>query len=354
MKKTLRIIALTLAVAAASTALAFSSGRSTVISLSYLNNTYAVQLADSLRSALDALDQCYDQALEALADRTGQDQPKEGWTATSAFQPLYPLAGETVTLSAGSGLMWYSGTASASAPLVDVTAGAELPAGGALTAGHRYLAEQGAVITATASSSCATEGLWQTTATGTAPVQSPFRDVSNGDWFFDAVMYVVERGLFQGTSETTFAPADTMDRSMLVTVLHRLAGLPAVSGDLSFSDVPAGSWYTDAVLWAAQTGITGGTGDGAFSPTAPISREQIVVMLCRYCAYFGYDTSARADLSGFADQDSISSFARDSVSWAVAVGLLQGSENHLTPTNSATRCEVATMLQRFDQLLASR
>lgn len=134
-------------------------------------------------------------------------------------------------MAAGSGLMWYSGSATTSVALVDVTAGSELPAGASLTAGHRYLAETEAVITASASSSCAAEGLWRTTATGTAPVQSPFRDVANSDWFFDPVMYVVERGLFQGTSGTTFEPMSTMSRSMLVTVLYRLAGQPGGDRD---------------------------------------------------------------------------------------------------------------------------
>lgn len=352
MKKTIRTIALTLAVAAASTAFVFSSGQNTVISLSYLSGTFASQLTDTLRSSLDALDEVYAVAEDKLEEQTGQDLSGSGWTSTSSFQAVYPLAGETVTLAAGSGLMWYSGSATASAALVDVTAGTELAAGSALTAGHRYLTETEVVVTAASSSSCAAEGLWRTTATGTAPVQSPFRDVSNSAWYFDAVMYVVERGLFQGTSDTTFAPTATMSRSMLVTVLYRLAGQPAVSGDIPFSDVPAGTWYTDAVLWASQTGIVTGAGDGTFAPDDDVSREQIVTMFHRYCTYYGHDGSARADVTSFSDHGDISSFASDSVCWAVAVGLLQGSDGRLSPTNSATRCEVATMLQRFDLWLS--
>lgn len=107
--------------------------------------------------------------------------------------------------------------------------------------------ETEAAITASASSSCAAEGLWRTTATGTAPVQSPFRDVANSDWFFDPVMYVVERGLFQGTSGTTFEPMSTMSRSMLVTVLYRLAGQPAVTGTNPFSVFLPGPVIQDAV-----------------------------------------------------------------------------------------------------------
>ena len=352
MKRVISIIAMALATAAACAALALASGQNTVISLSYLNGTFAGRLASSLEGALDALDQVYADAKDDLAAQTGQDLSGAGWTATDVFQPLYPLSGETVTLGAGSGLLWYSGSAAASAELVDVTTGTALPAGSALTAGHRYLAEGQAVITAASSSSCAAQGLWQTTATGTAPVQSPFRDVSTGAWFFDAVMYVVEQGLFQGTGGDAFSPMGTMDRSMLVTVLYRLAGQPAVSGVIPFTDVAAGTWYTDAVIWASQTGIATGTGDGTtFSPDVPISREQIAVMLHRFCAYAGRDGSARADVSGFADHDRISSFAADSMSWAVAVGLLQGGDGGLLPQNDASRAEVATMLQRFDQWL---
>ena len=106
MKKTIRTITLTLAAAAASTVLAFSTGENTVISLSYLNGTFASQLAASLRSSLNVLDHAYEAAIDRLEAQTGQNLSGSGWTSTSSFQPFYPLAGETVTLAAGSGLMW--------------------------------------------------------------------------------------------------------------------------------------------------------------------------------------------------------------------------------------------------------
>lgn len=347
MKKTIRTMLLTLAVAAASAAAVFSSGQNTVISLSYLNGTYMSQLTSGLQGSLTALDDAYQAALNALAEKTGQGQTDPTLTSTAFFQSVYPRAGETVTLAAGSGLIWHSGSASASALLLDVTAGAELPAGSALTAGHRYLAEQAVVITASSSSSCGAEGLWSTTATGTAPVQSPFRDVSLGDWYYDAVMYTVEHGLFSGTSATTFSPDDDMSRAMLVTVLYRLAGKPPVTGTMPFTDVEEDTWYSAAVLWAAQTGVATGSTATTFAPNTPISREQFAVMLYRYSLYYGYDTSGRASVDGFSDGGKVSGFAQDGVSWAVSIGLLQGSANQLLPTGSASRSQVATMLQRY-------
>lgn len=351
MKKLIRAAALVLASAAAVCAFAYASGQDTVISLSYLNGTYAAQLTTTLKMALSGLDSVYQTALAKLNGQSGQNDPS--WTSSDTMRMLYPQAGETVTLSAGSGLLWTSGSGSASALLLDVTAGKEVPAGDALTAGHRYLAEEETVIAARSASACGAEGMWKTTATGSAPVESPFDDVDSGAWYFDSVMYVVEKGLFKGTEGNNFSPTMNMNRAMLVTVLYRLAGQPAVSGGAAFNDVSSSAWYSDAVTWAAQTGIVTGTGGNQFSPDLPVSREQIAVMLRRYAAYYGYDVSGAADLSGYADGGSVSGFAREGVSWAVAEGLLQGGDGKLSPTSNATRAEVATLLQRYAAWLSN-
>ena len=351
MKKLIRAAALGLAAVAAVCAFSFASGQNTLVSLNYLNNTYAGQLTNTLRTGLAGLDAVYE---AAVAKRNGQTdgQTDPSWTATDSIRMVYPRSGETVTLSAGSGLLWVSGSGSASVMLLDVTAGEELAAGGALKAGHRYLAEEEAVVTASSSAACGAEGLWRTTATGTAPVESPFTDVAIGAWYYDSVMYVVEHKLFTGTGANTFSPTANMNRAMLVTVLYRLAGSPAVSGSMPFADTAEGQWYSNAVLWASQTGIVTGTGADTFSPNQSVTREQIAVMLRRYAAYYGYDTSAAADLSGYSDAGKISGFARDGVSWAVAEGLIKGSGNKLSPKNSASRAEVATLLQRYSGWLS--
>ena len=351
MKKLIRAAALGLAAVAAVCAFSFASGQNTLVSLSYLNNTYAGQLTNTLRTGLAGLDAVYE---AAVAKRNGQTdgQTDPSWTATDSIRMVYPRSGETVTLSAGSGLLWVSGSGSASVMLLDVTAGEELAAGSALKAGHRYLAEEEAVVTVSSSAACGAEGLWRTTATGTAPVESPFTDVAIGAWYYDSVMYVVEHKLFTGTGANTFSPTANMNRAMLVTVLYRLAGSPAVSGSMPFTDAAEGKWYSNAVLWASQTGIVTGTGADTFSPNQSVTREQIAVMLRRYAAYYGYDTSAAADLSGYSDAGKISGFARDGVSWAVAEGLIKGSGNKLSPKNSASRAEVATLLQRYSGWLS--
>ena len=178
--------------------------------------------------------------------------------------------------------------------------------------------------------------------------QNPFTDVKTGDWFYDAVRYAVEKELFNGTSETTFAPNADMTRAMLVTVLHRLEGRPAVTGTNSFSDVKSGEWYTDAVIWATANGIVGGYGNDLFGTDDPITREQMATMLLRYAAYKKYDTAKANDLAGFTDSISIASYALDAMKWANAEGLITGrTATTLAPTGTATRAEVATILMRF-------
>ena len=140
---------------------------------------------------------------------------------------------------------------------------------------------------------------------------------------------------------------------MVVTILHRLAGEPAVAGDVGFTDVEPGLWYTDAVTWAAQKGIVNGVSETQFAPGNNITREQLATILYRYAQAKGYDVSAFADLSGFPDAGDIQSYATEALSWAVAEGLLQGFEDDtLRPQGNATRAQIATILMRFCQTVA--
>ena len=142
-----------------------------------------------------------------------------------------------------------------------------------------------------------------------------------------------------------------MTRAMFAAVLYRLEGAPAAGTENPFGDVPEDAWYRDAVVWAAGAGIVYGTGDG-FDPAGAITREQIAVMLCRYAAYLGMDVSASDELSSFPDGDDASSWAKDAMSWAVKNGLVQGRDDGtLDPAGTATRAEVATLLQRMIEFL---
>ena len=175
-----------------------------------------------------------------------------------------------------------------------------------------------------------------------------YRDVAAGAWYSEAVAFATENGVMTGTSADTFSPNLEMSRAMLVTVIYRLEGEPAVSGAAHFDDVASGQWYFAAIAWASENGIANGVSDKTFAPNDDISREQMAAILFRYANYKGYDTSARADLSAYSDAGSVSAYAEESMRWATGAGLITGMENStLSPNSNATRAQVATILMRF-------
>lgn len=181
--------------------------------------------------------------------------------------------------------------------------------------------------------------------------ESIYDDVGPDDWFHEAVMFVTELGLMNGVGDGRFEPNGTMTRAMMITVLYRLEGSPAVTGTGSFTDVEDGTWYTDAVAWAAGAGIVEGYGDGTFGPMDEVTREQMAAILYRYAENRGYDTDKTADLSRYTDSAEISPWAKRAMEWANGLELITGrTENTLTPGGSATRAEVATILMRFVRL----
>ena len=178
-------------------------------------------------------------------------------------------------------------------------------------------------------------------------VTLPFTDVSEGDWFYDPVCYVYSQGLMTGTSATTFEPNTSLSRAMLVAVLHRLEGSPAASGS-DFSDVADGDWYAQAVNWAASVGVVNGFDDGTFQPNAAITREQLAAILRNYAVYKGMDVTATGDLANYTDAASVSTWAKESVTWAVGENLISGvTDDTLAPQACATRAQVAAILQRY-------
>jgi len=177
---------------------------------------------------------------------------------------------------------------------------------------------------------------------------NPYDDVAAADWFYEAVRFVSENSLMNGTGTTIFSPGVTMSRAMLVTVLYRLEGSPAVSGAIPFPDVKSGQWYSDAILWASRNNIVNGYDNGTFGLNDPVTREQVVVILHRYAKANGLDIGASVDLSNFSDKDSISTWALDATKWAVSTGLIEGrTGNRIAPGDSSTRAEVATILKRY-------
>lgn len=190
------------------------------------------------------------------------------------------------------------------------------------------------------------------TLLGSLPVSAagslPFRDVSTSDWFHYDVSYVYQFDLMNGTSNDTFSPDATMTRAMLVTVLYRLDGKSLDCTIKDFKDVADGQWYYDAVRWAAAFEIVNGCSATRFCPDDPITREQLATIFFRYADYIGCSTSERANLSSFKDSGAISSYAKTAMSWANAVGLINGiGDSRIDPQGNATRAQVAAILTRF-------
>lgn len=179
---------------------------------------------------------------------------------------------------------------------------------------------------------------------------NPFWDIPASHWAHDEVTYVYENDLMNGTSSTHFSPDARTTRAQVVTVLYRLAGQPAADWENPFWDVPASAWFHDAVTWAWENDITGGVSSTHFGAGNAVTREQLATFLYRYAQDQGYDTSARADLSGYSDAGLVSSYATEALSWANATGLITGTTGTtLSPQGSATRAQVATILSRFCQ-----
>ncbi|MEY8233338.1 S-layer homology domain-containing protein [Oscillospiraceae bacterium 50-16] len=176
------------------------------------------------------------------------------------------------------------------------------------------------------------------------PWNNPFADVSEGDWYYEAVRFVQERGLMNGYSDGRFGPNDTLSRAQLAQILFNKEGRPGVNYLMDFSDVAGEAWYTEAIRWATSQGIVGGYGNGMFGPNDPITREQLAVMLWRYS---GSPAATNKELH-FADADEISPFALEAMRWAVENGILNGyGDGRLGPQGQATRAQVAQMLKNF-------
>lgn len=178
----------------------------------------------------------------------------------------------------------------------------------------------------------------------------PFADVSRDEWYFDSVSFAYANGLFSGANDKTFDPDTSMTRAMLVTVLWRMTGKPSIESGCKFSDVVTGEWYAQAVAWAAENNIVSGYGNGSFGTNDDITREQMAVILMNYAKYKKYDVSVTTNLNSFTDVNDISIWAKSSVQWANAEGLISGTgSNILNPRGDAARCQVAAILQRFTE-----
>lgn len=183
-----------------------------------------------------------------------------------------------------------------------------------------------------------------------------FNDVSTTSWFHDAVQFVYENGIMTGMNATTFGPANKVSRAQFVTMLHRIAGAPTCEYDGRFKDVSKGTWYTEPVAFAIESGVSsGGYGNGMFGPADSITREQMAVMLRRFAYFMGYKSSASVttDINSFPDANKMSTFAKEAMEWAIQAGLISGKEDaatgakYLDPQGKTSRAEVAMIIMRF-------
>ena len=180
----------------------------------------------------------------------------------------------------------------------------------------------------------------------------PFTDVPSG-WRYDNIKFVFDRGIMTGLDETTFEPDAPLNRAQFASVIYRLAGEPEVVFKDTFSDVPAGKWFSEAVIWANENGIVSGPGDGTYGPYDNITREQMARMLMEFARVQSYNTDEREDFAKFADASQVSRWATDYMRWAVGSGIISGSTKdgkyYMNPKGQATRAECAVMLTKFIQ-----
>ena len=176
-----------------------------------------------------------------------------------------------------------------------------------------------------------------------------FTDVSKSDPFYDAVKYVYEEGLMNGTGNGKFSPYGTLTRAMVVTILYRIEGEPSTRYNGMFRDVANYQWYTDAVEWAAKNNIVTGYTSGKFGPEDPVTREQLAAILYRYALSKGSVLPAGNSLTAYADGSNVSSYAVSAVKWAVAEGILEAQNGKLQPRDAANRAQVAIAVAAFHQ-----
>ena len=191
------------------------------------------------------------------------------------------------------------------------------------------------------------------------PAQIPaermsFSDVSDSAWYRDAVYYVANKGIMSGTSADTFEPDDTLTRAMTAQILYAMEGKPNF-GSINFGDVTYEDWYCDAVAWANAKQIMTGYEEGRFGPNTSVTREQVALILFNYAQLHRYSTRVSSDLSVFSDCDSISTWAKDAMPWAVGAGILSARDgDRLEPGAPATRAEIAQSLMQFCENVAKK
>lgn len=174
-------------------------------------------------------------------------------------------------------------------------------------------------------------------------------DIPSGSWYESAVQYCLNNNYMSGESETKFNPNGTVSRAQVVQVLYNLEGQPGyTSSHTPFEDITPGSWYYNAVRWSEENGIASGTSATTFKPNAPVTREQVATFFANYAKFKNNYSGAQSDLSKYSDQNKISAWAKENISWAVNYGLMSGtSETTLDPQGTCIRAQLAQFIKNY-------
>ena len=239
-----------------------------LISLEYLKETFQPALLQQIDSKVET---SVSASYQKMVEKVTQGSSESGIGLTMKTQHR----NDTVTLHQGSVILLTAGSATAAVShgeLVDVTTGTA-SSQGMLIPGHRYLVGEGATAVVTMFSDTAKLAVEGNSSIHTAGASvTPFTDLSSTDWYYSYVTYAYKRGLLSGVSADVFAPKTSVTRAMLATILYRLADSPSMAANASFTDVPAGQWYSTPVTWAVGAGVVNGVGENKFAPAAPITR----------------------------------------------------------------------------------
>ena len=182
-------------------------------------------------------------------------------------------------------------------------------------------------------------------------IEDIFTDVGVNTWYYDYITYIYRNGIMTGITDTEFVPEGTLTRAQMAMVLYRLEDTPDVEYSGVFRDVKDEYWYTDAIMWAAESKIVDGYSEGLYGPDMTITREQMIVMMYRYANYKKYEISGSKVLSSFTVANKVSGYALEAMIWAVGNGIIDGKyEGIIEPQSSITRAECATILMRFMEM----
>lgn len=336
-----------------------------LVSKDYVDNTFKSEVTKSGEEAIDAaLLKTYNNALQRLAERAvGQ----AGYYFATGYDSVSVKAGQSLYVYTGGSVILSSGSASLNirkGAVVNISDGKEVAGGTSLSASKRYFSAEKteAEYAVKKDAVILVNGYYKIGKTGEDPPNTPvgrrfgpdvFVDVSEGQWFYEAVGYVYTNYIFNGVDYNRFGVNDNITRADFVTVLYRMAGSPAVSGKSKFPDVQnSGKYYYDAVVWASQNDIVKGYNTGKFEPKQSITREQMMAFMYRYAAYKGMDMTIKDPnrMDTFSDKNKVSKWAVDSVRWAIGNGVINGSGGKIDPGGTALRSQVAQIIYNFSKI----